>query len=395
MKKRIFKKITAFLFAAMFIFSSWGNIVFAVDNVFSGEETANVAGAVEPLAAGITNPDEFNLLWVDSVVSGEKYYLKNPQTGRYIDIDNNATAPYSGDILEQWDFSGLDTQVWEFIDVGSGYYKIKSTLMDGTTELYLSVKDNSTDNDADIILLPYSGQYGQQWKLELAKRDFYKIIPRCAENYNRVLCVNNAIFGSTQNGLNLKSRTYSNDSNYKDEWHFYATSLYGSRTYKSVNRESVNCHGYAMDIDIWPELLSTSDNNYVYNTNYSLQQIAERTKKAFETWLKDNDYTYYQAKGTYIGKNQYRVVLRVGRKQLYYQIGGQLYSEILYDYHFWYQTNDGRWANKHGAMPSELLSDGIKPESANTSGWQLEYRGNTYNDFYNSSIYYYVIGLNT
>ena len=349
----------------------------------------------------VQQDEQLNLLWVDSIVSGGKYYLKNPQTGRYIDIDDNATVPYSGDVLEQWDFSGLDTQVWEFIDVGNGYYKIKSTLRDGTTELYLSVKNNSTDNDADVILLPYNGQYGQQWKLELTNRDFYKIIPRCAESYNRVLCVNNAIFGSTQNGLNLKSRTYSNDSNYKDEWHFYTASLYGSRIYKSVNSDKINCHGYAMDIGIWPELLSTSDGNYVYNSNYSLSQIAERTKKAFETWLKSNDYTYYQAKGTYIGVNQYRVVLRVGRTVLPFQINGQTYyTELFYDYHFWYQTNDGRWANKHGGMPSELLNYGITPESSNTSGWQLEYSdidGNsyTYHNFYNSQIYYYIIGGNT
>lgn len=51
MKNGIFKKITVFLFSAMFIFSSWGNIVFAADDVSLEEETANMSGSVKPLAA--------------------------------------------------------------------------------------------------------------------------------------------------------------------------------------------------------------------------------------------------------------------------------------------------------------------------------------------------------
>ena len=85
MKKGIFKKITAFLFAAMFIFLSCGNIVFAADNVSLEEETANVAGAVEPLAA-------------NSPIENGYYVLKNPHTGRFVDVDNDGKTP-NGDIL--------------------------------------------------------------------------------------------------------------------------------------------------------------------------------------------------------------------------------------------------------------------------------------------------------
>ena len=33
--------------------------------------------------------------------------------------------------------------------------------------------------------------------------------------------MNDSLFGSTGNGLDIKSRTYTNDGNYKDEWEIY------------------------------------------------------------------------------------------------------------------------------------------------------------------------------
>ena len=58
-----------------------------------------------------------------------------------------------------------------------------------------------------------------------------------------------------------------------------------------------------------------------------------------------------------------------------------------YDFHFWYQTYDGRWANKHGFTAPELLPFGTTPFSTGSSGWNL----GSYPDFYDSPIYCYII----
>ena len=74
--------------------------------------------------------------------------------------------------------------------------------------------------------------------------------------------------------------------------------------------------------------------------------------------------------------NQWLIVFRVG-----------LHAYDA-DYHFWYRTNTGKWANKHGyrnGSGSELLDD--LPSDDDSSGWAADDR----NRFYDSDIIYYII----
>ena len=77
--------------------------------------------------------------------------------------------------------------------------------------------------------------------------------------------------------------------------------------------------------------------------------------------------------------------MRVGSMNAY------MYGVLVnyWDYHYWYQTLDGRWANKHGSdSDEEWLTYGINPETANTTGWDLP---PSYTGFYDSDILYFVI----
>lgn len=73
-----------------------------------------------------------------------------------------------------------------------------------------------------------------------------------------------------------------------------------------------------------------------------------------------------------LASNQWMIVMRIGKQ-------GE-----NYDYHYWYRTNDGPWANKHGQTPSVLLPASDMPTTNSSSGWTLN--GKT--GFYNSSIVY-------
>ena len=174
----------------------------------------------------VVTADENITVGSDShIISRGIYYLKNARTGRFVDFDNNASSPYVGSKLEQWDFNRNGNQGWVIVPVTSGqyngYYTIYARSIYGSGALYLTVKDNSSANDADVILSYYNGGAGQYWKIEATSNGRYKIIPACGEANNRVLCVNDSLFGSTGNGLDIKSRTYTNDGNYKDEWEIY------------------------------------------------------------------------------------------------------------------------------------------------------------------------------
>lgn len=76
-----------------------------------------------------------------------------------------------------------------------------------------------------------------------------------------------------------------------------------------------------------------------------------------------------------IDDDQWLIVFRVG-----------IYSNYM-DFHFWYRTDRGLWANKHGwqGSGSELLYD--DPTDNQSSGWAL----GPINEFYNSDVIYYVI----
>ena len=56
------------------------------------------------------------------IISRGIYYLKNARTGRFVDFDNNASSPYVGSKLEQWDFNRNGNQGWVIVPVTSGQY---------------------------------------------------------------------------------------------------------------------------------------------------------------------------------------------------------------------------------------------------------------------------------
>ncbi len=102
--------------------------------------------------------------------------------------------------------------------------------------------------------------------------------------------------------------------------------------------------------------------------------------------MDDENYSYsYEVifsgngEGNTLGPNQYRVVLRLGARDS---------SGVwMTDYHFWYQTYDGTWADKHAQEHSEHLPMGVRPSSTGTTGWA--HAG--IDDFYNGPFYVYII----
>lgn len=89
------------------------------------------------------------------------------------------------------------------------------------------------------------------------------------------------------------------------------------------------------------------------------------------TCTKENDFS---GNGEYrtLGYNQYRIVLKTGFRVGTFNYNGLVYGGVVFDYHFWYQTYDGSWVNKHGQGEPQRIESGMTPFSEESEGWVLE-----------------------
>ena len=363
------------------------------------------------------------------IIENGVYFLQNKATNRFSDIKDQSMN--NGVKIHQWDLHGGNTQRWEisYSHIGN-YYTIRSMQSEGSsTNYYLGVKDDSIGNNVQIVLrdgVNSNGSVtisrGMLWEISTTSSGAYKIRALTGLSYDRVLASATYVFN--QNGISIQQRDYVNDSNYKDEWLLTnVKNIYGSKSFRVLSSNmytSINCHGYAMYRNDMPTGWLTSTTSYLQSITPTLiigsndysnaikHTVSMKTKSDFEAWLTNNGYSYqYESTLSNNGgnrilqSNQYRVVLRTGLHNINYTYNGQTYfSPKTYDYHFWYQTSDGTWADKHGfTMYSapEHLPSGITPESISTSGWNLDYKdenGNnifTYNNFYDGDIFVYII----
>ena len=164
--------------------------------------------------------------------------------------------------------------------------------------------------------------------------------------------------------------------------------------------ELINCHGYAfwstsnLPVDRWIPGYTQLANN-CSNSNQYLSMVKTRLEN---NWLDKElgsryweDVTNNGGINADLADNQWLVAMRCG----FHIVDGV----AIYDYHFWYRTDTGEWANKHGYnSPSEALGTDL-PTTANSIGWALS--GYTiingvvyqyeYPNFYDSTIVYYRI----
>lgn len=321
------------------------------------------------------------------------YYSRNLGSGNYLDIESSSTS--SGANICQWAGTGLNSQRWIIELQTDGYYTIKSA----HSSLYLSVTNNSASTGVQVIQSTGGTESGQLWKITVLSDNSYKIIPKCGESSNRVLSVQS---NNAASGTKAVSKTY--DTGDYCKW-LLSPAIFGSQAYRDVNDDSINCFRYAIMSDISSAMFDNALDDYIEtlsgenaaNDNEYRQSVnngaADLIHEIFVEWANSSESTITltvennfsgNGENNVLNENQYRVVLRTG-SYLYTDDEGK--HRITFDYHFWYQTFDGRWANKHGQLPSELLPDGVIPSSINTTGWALY----PYYNFYNSEIHSFII----
>lgn len=159
-----------------------------------------------------------------------------------------------------------------------------------------------------------------------------------------------------------------------------------------TTEQNINCLGYAFNV-------SAADANKLFyymkatniNGNSKVAEALKETKMQMKKWLNE-EFTSsgWREVGSYdatINSNEWLVCMRVGvNKDIVIDENG---NKGLYDYHFWYRADDGKWYNKHGwKLASECVEGVVNPSTANSSsGWSF----GSYTNFYSSDTVYYAV----
>lgn len=88
---------------------------------------------------------------------GVYYRLVARHSGKYADVSGGSTA--AGALLQQWSATSGLNQQFDFLDSGSGYYRVRAR----HSGLVLQVASSSSG--ADITQQPDTGATSQQWQV--------------------------------------------------------------------------------------------------------------------------------------------------------------------------------------------------------------------------------------
>ncbi len=405
-----------------FYFESDINKESKFDLVFVNTDTSNSIELIEVILGCTgkkdTTPIAICPIESKTVIKGLSIKLSYVFTVRYKYTDNNFVS-YSGKLQysiknqnqEGKKNNGVLVDVLNIMQPDSDVRSLSSSLYESEPNDEFSTADSSGDDCNNYGRFTTTSDNYDYYKVmftKSAKANFYlSNIPVGCDYDIRVYDENqNLLYYSLNSGsvddLILNKSILSNKWYYIRVSRFSGTSSsyylmrvksypYGNRAYENSTTSNVNCAGYALNVN---DYITISDINLTYSelnncsSEYSMLQLV---KQRFESYMNSNgvNYTQLASYSSVIDTNQYRVVLRIGYEDLdddgIYEIG----TSDLFDYHWWYQTNTGQWANKHGSLDSNLCS--------NTSGTTNPYNSHEdwdvdiFSDFYDSTCIHYAI----
>lgn len=110
----------------------------------------------------------------DTSVNDGTYYIRNKQSGQYLDVYNLGTAP--GTSIIQFPFNGGDNQMWQITHQNNGLYTIRPK---HAPSMYLQVSGGTNVDNSQVIQGAYNPQYPYYnwWRLIKNANGTYRLIP--------------------------------------------------------------------------------------------------------------------------------------------------------------------------------------------------------------------------
>lgn len=192
-----------------------------------------------------------------------------------------------------------------------------------------------------------------------------------------------------------KTRHYSSDAPYPNRpelvINFTSYAYYGCRPYALWQNERINCVGFANFYAAWGNL---GESYPGLNACTSEDQLWGYLQLLANSWLSANKnykYRLLSSYDSYIYSDEWRVVFRMGYQDTV-QDGVMFFSPTpglgdTYDYHWWFQTSTGQWAEKRGPLDSVLVSG----TNGTTNPYNINWPGDGEVNFYDSPCVYYAI----
>ncbi len=183
----------------------------ATINADTGVLTAIKPGVIE---IGVTYANAPYIWWRSITIINERitgpYYVQNIGTQRYIDVEGPSKS--AGANMQQWNFHTGNSEKWyfEYISGEGEYFRIKSVYSD----LYIGVDSSNTS-----LIKQYSTKNNYTlWKQETTASGNTKLVCKANESTGKALAVP---LNANSNGTDLTQISYTDDTNYRDEWNLY------------------------------------------------------------------------------------------------------------------------------------------------------------------------------
>ena len=133
-----------------------------------------------------------------------KYKIVNRLSGKALNVSGGSYS--DGARIEQYDYYGWDSQKWQLISCGNGYYSIKNV---GTGKV-LDILSNSSYDGAYCVQWASNNGWNQQWTFKKTWDSYYKIENR---NSSKILDVDSS---STSNSAGTIQ--WSDKDGWNQEW---------------------------------------------------------------------------------------------------------------------------------------------------------------------------------
>lgn len=185
----------------------------------------------------------------DTSVNDGTYYIRNKQSGQYLDVYNLGTAP--GTSIIQFPFNGGDNQMWQITYQNNGLYTICPK---HAPSMYLQVSGGTNVDNSQVIQGAYNPQYPYYnwWRLIKNANGTYRLIPYIST----ILALDNN--GSGANSANILIGDYYGYA--YQQWELVPTEYqYGNYLYSSiisspsVPEEKITAlQNIENEYDVWP-----------------------------------------------------------------------------------------------------------------------------------------------
>lgn len=274
------------------------------------------------------------------------YFIGNKGSGKYMEVESASSV--DGAPIQQYFFHGMSWGRWIITMESYGNYSIRNVY----TNKYIGVENSSTAGGTAIKQYSsVANQKGRQWSITVTASGAYRFTP-CSST---AMALAVPITGTFDDGTNLVQLTYTENTNYRDEWvveRLLPTSgyelEYSPSLWDEYANDCCNCYAYAINNQVYP------GTNYLWFKQQMGEYFGNQYSMLTESNIRAaviNDFRHYNSR-----HSESLVFEPVGRYDVCppgtYKIALVASND---DYHWYRQDSDGLWSHKPGTTPVTRL----------------------------------------